>query len=99
MGSSYRSSLNNGSMRDWEKSLREAISLIITVTDELSDTIGDDGQYDNAADDGALSANLWTAIDLIRSELPLTDKERIEKIEELERRIERLKKQKSSSAG
>lgn len=70
MGSSYRDYLNRGSMKEWEAKLRQAIVLVEEVRDDLYDNLGSDGQYDNAADDGALGEKLWIAIRFIKEELP-----------------------------
>ena len=70
MGSSYRQDLNGGSMKEWEHKLREACRLIDEVRDDISDCIGEDGQFDNAADDGALREKLWIARRFIEEELP-----------------------------
>jgi len=70
MGSSYRSDLNLGHMKTWEIKLREAIKQIKEVIEEIYEYAGDDGQYDNAFDEGFLAGRLSIAIDIIRSELP-----------------------------
>ena len=90
MGSSYRTDLNNGRMPEWEASLREAIAIIDKVADDVSGTIGDDGQYDNAADDGALAEALRQAIRTIRAELPMTPQERLARMERLKRELAAL---------
>lgn len=95
MGSSYRSDLMNGRMPDWESQLRQAISLIESVESEVHDCIGDNGQYDDAAEDGELRETLWRAKEAILSVIPPTEKERAEQIERLERQLAFLK----SSAG
>lgn len=70
MGSSYRSDLKRGGMPDWEAPLREAVRLVRIVIGEVWETIGGDGQYDNAADDGGLAERLGIARRLIEGELP-----------------------------
>ena len=70
MGSSYRSDLNGGSMREWEEKLRDAHRLIKQVRDEVSSNCGEDGQFDNAADDGALYGRLGVCLEIIAGELP-----------------------------
>ena len=74
MGSSYRSDLRNGHMTKWEEKLRLSVKLIEEVQDEIYETIGSDGQFDNAADDGALSEKLGIAKQFILDELPKTTK-------------------------
>ncbi len=91
MGSSYRTDLNRGDMHNWEADLREAIRIIEHVADQVSDCLGDDGQSDNAADDGALCNLLWQAIKIIKAELPLLPEERAERIKRLERELAALK--------
>mgnify|MGYP001564777209 CR=1 FL=1 len=76
MGSSYRQDLNNGQAKGLEFSLKEAVRLIEEVREELYRTIGDDGQFDNAADDGRLLERLLIARDLIQDELPKQDGQR-----------------------
>ena len=92
MGSSYSSDLRNGRMPEWEKSLRDAVSLIDSVASSVSECIGDDRQFDNAAEDGALRESLWRAMDILREAIPPTEQERAEKIASLERQLARLKK-------
>ncbi len=70
MGSSYRSDLNGGQMKEWEGKLRQAVALVREVENEVYETIGSDGQYDNAADDGGLVERLGIAIQFIEGELP-----------------------------
>lgn len=70
MGSSYRSDLNGGRMREWETKLRRAIVLLQEVKDEIWECVGSDGQFDNAADDGALAEKLGLAQRFISEELP-----------------------------
>ena len=88
MGSSYRDDLNCGHMPEWEAKLRQAIGIIR----EVSECIGSDGQYDNAADDGALREKLWEAMSIIRRELPMTPEEKAEHIASLERQLAALKR-------
>jgi hypothetical protein len=92
MGSSYSSDLQSGRMPEWEKSLRKAMSLIDSVASSLSECIGDNGQFDDAAEDGALRESLWRAMDILRESIPLTEQERADKIASLERQVARLKK-------
>lgn len=92
MGSSYRDDLNCGLMPEWETKLRQAIEIIREVSDEVAECIGSDGQYDNAADDGALREKLWEAMGILRRELPITPDERAERIERLERELAALKR-------
>lgn len=92
MGSSYSSDLRNGMMPEWENNLRQAISLISVVSDSVSECIGDNGQFDDAAQDGALLETLQQAIDILRETIPLTEQERKEKIASLEWQLARLKK-------
>lgn len=92
MGSSYRDDLNCGHMPGWEAKLRQAIAIIREVSDEVSECIGSDGQYDNAADDGALREKLWEAMSIIRRELPMTPEEKAERIASLERQLAVLKR-------
>jgi hypothetical protein len=75
MGSSYRNNLRSGYCKNWESKLRQATNLIREVLDEHSECIGDDGQFDNAADDGGLREMLWLAIRFIEEELPAQKKE------------------------
>lgn len=91
MGSSYRDDLNSGNMPEWETKLRNAISLIREVSDGVSECIGSDGQFDNAADDGALREKLLDAMSIIRRELPMTPEEKAERIATLERQLAYLK--------
>ena len=70
MGSSYRSDLGLGCVKEWELPLREAVRLIRNVRAEIYTVIGEDGQYDNAADDGGLCEILGLVIRLIERELP-----------------------------
>lgn len=70
MGSSYRSELKSGWVKEWEGPLREAIAIIDGVIARVSEVIGDDGQYDNAADDGGLIEKLYLAKRFILEELP-----------------------------
>lgn len=70
MASSYRDDLNRGGMREWQEKLEKAIALVQEVRDAIWECIGSDGQFDNAADDGALSEKLGLAIRFIREELP-----------------------------
>jgi hypothetical protein len=92
MGSSYRDDLNRGYMPEWETKLRQAITLIQEVSEAVSECVGSDGQFDNAADDGALREKLWGAMAIIRAELPMTQEEKAEKIERLERQLDALKR-------
>jgi hypothetical protein len=78
-------------MPEWETSLREAISLIDAVADSVSTCIGSDGQFDNAAQDGALRESLWDAANIIRELIPLNKQERVDKIASLERQLALLK--------
>lgn len=70
MGCSYRDDLRRGSMREDEAKLRQAIALILEVAAGWSELIGCDGQFDNAADDGAFRERLHIAASLIESQLP-----------------------------
>lgn len=70
MGSSYRGDLNAGRMKDWEEKLCVACNNIEAVCKEIWEGIGGDGQFDNAADDGALQEKLALAKRLIEEELP-----------------------------
>lgn len=70
MSASYRQMLNSGRMPVWAKKIKEAAKLLEEITDEIYADIGDDGQFDNAADDGALAERLFIAKTLIESELP-----------------------------
>lgn len=70
MGSSYSSDLANGSMKEWEKPLREAVASIRSVIGQVYDVIGSDGEYDNAGQDGALAERLGIACELIEAILP-----------------------------
>lgn len=70
MGSSYRQDLNSGMCPKWEKNLRDACTLIQGVIDDLYEVTGSDGQFDNAADDGALRQQLYLAKRFILEELP-----------------------------
>lgn len=70
MGSSYRQDLNRATGGPWAEKLYTAVGLIRDVQEEVYDIVGCDGQYDNAADDGALAALLGAAIQLIESEIP-----------------------------
>ena len=70
MGSSYRQDLNNGMMPSWEKELRKAVAILSTISADILECIGSDGQFDNAADDGALREKLGLAKRLILEELP-----------------------------
>ena len=90
MGSSYRSDLNGGRIRSWELKLRSAVNLIREVTDELSDSIGSDGQFDNAAEDGVLRDILCDVMNTIKDELPMTPEEKNRKIAFLKWQLERL---------
>ena len=92
MGSSYRDDLNSGYMPDWETKLRSAIKLIDEVCEELWECTGSDGQFDNAADDGALRGKLAGAAQILRAELPLTPEEKAKKIESLERELAALRR-------
>lgn len=74
MGSSYSSNLYRGGMKEWADKLNSAIKLIEEVRDAVNETIGDDGQYDNAAADGALSQSLSYAIRFIEEQLPKKDR-------------------------
>jgi hypothetical protein len=87
MGSSYSSDLRNGRMPEWESRLRQALALIESVANDFGDLIGDTGQFDDAAEDGGTRDTLRRAADEIRSLVPLTDKERDEKIARLERQL------------
>lgn len=71
MGSSYRSDLNcgSGNTKDWAEKLSEACLLIEQVRKEVSDCIGSDGQFDNAAEDGALQEKLGLAQMFLMDEL------------------------------
>jgi hypothetical protein len=92
MGSSYSAELRSGRVPEWEKSLREAMSLIDSVASSLSYRIGDNNQFDDAAEDGALRESLWNAMNLLREAIPLNEQERAEKIASLERQVAILKK-------
>lgn len=70
MGSSYRQDLNNGGEKEWQFKLEEAIRLIEEVREDLYECIGSDGQFDNAADDGALREKLGICVRFIEEELP-----------------------------
>lgn len=70
MGSSYRDDLNRGSIPDWEAKLRQSVTLIREVIADIREVIGSDGQFDNAADDGALLERLGIAVDFVLGELP-----------------------------
>lgn len=74
MGSSYRQDLNSGYMGIWETPLREAIDKIRFVITAIYESIGDDGQFDNAADDGGLAEKLSIAVRFIEEELPKSEK-------------------------
>lgn len=69
MGSSYRTDLLCGRMPRQERKLRAAINLIDAVQAEWDDLIGDDGQFDNAADDGAFCEVLRIARSLLEGEI------------------------------
>lgn len=92
MGSSYRDDLNNGHMPEWETKLRSAIKLIDEVYEDLWECTGSDGQFDNAADDGALRGKLADAMQIIRGELPMTPEEKTQRIDRLERELAALKR-------
>ena len=62
-------------MADWEQKLRKACALIEDVRNDIWETLGDDGQFDNAADDGGLREMLGLARHLILAELPETPRE------------------------
>ena len=70
MGGSDRSALYGGRRPRWEAKLRRAMALIEEVREDLWEGLGADGQYDNAADDGALREKLGLAVRFIREELP-----------------------------
>lgn len=70
VGSSYRSDLNSGRMPEWQAKLESACLLVEGVIDEVYECIGEDGQFDNAAQDGALNEKLRLAVRLIREEYP-----------------------------
>ena len=74
MGSSYRQDLQSGYMKDWEESIKKAIALVGWVEDRVINTIGDDGQYDNAASDGGLAERLSIVIRLLEETLPAVGK-------------------------
>ena len=92
MGSSYRSDLNNGMMPSWENKLKSAIVTIEDIADELGGLIGDDGQFDNAADDGALRERLLDASEIIRRELPMTKGQIEIRIKMLQRKLAEIEK-------
>jgi hypothetical protein len=71
MSASQRQLLNlGGHYPELETKLKQAVTLIQEVIDDVREDIGSDGQYDNAADDGALCSMLGHAIGIIKSELP-----------------------------
>lgn len=72
MGASYSEMLRGGRMPDWEAKLRQATERIIAVREDVLQGIGDDGQYDNAGDEGGLAERLWIAAELIEDALPPT---------------------------
>jgi hypothetical protein len=92
MGSSFSADLRNGLMSEQESMLREAMALIDSVASGVSECIGANDQFDDAAEDGALRESLWRAMDILREAIPLTEQERAEKIASLERQLARLKK-------
>ena len=51
MGASQRDMLKSGMDPDNETLLRQAVAFIRKVFDNITEDIGSDGQYDNAADD------------------------------------------------
>jgi len=57
-------------MPEWESKLRQACVLIQAVIDESRDTLEDEDQFDNAADDGAMRAMLDHAKSIVMAELP-----------------------------
>lgn len=75
MSGSYRQELSDGFAPDWEAELREAVKRIRGVIHEVHDCIGQDGEYDNAADDGQLIGRLVAAVEIIESELPTPKEE------------------------
>ena len=91
MGSSNRTDLKQGRVPQWEHELRLAISHIESVAAAAWNSAGDDGQYDNAADDGALCENLYSAAQLLRSELPKTREEKLERIQQIEAELKHLR--------
>lgn len=70
MGSSWRSDLNSGRMPEWEVDLRKAVALVRSVQCRVYEVIGENGQYDDAADDGGLAERLGIAVGFIEGELP-----------------------------
>lgn len=70
MGSSFRSDMRSGGMEEWETPLRQACAIIRNIEDRVYRCIGDNGQYDDAGDDGALAEKLAIARRLIEEELP-----------------------------
>lgn len=70
MGSSYASDLRSGRMPEQETKLREAVRLVRGVIDEWFEFMRGEDQFDNAADDGALVAELGQAIRFIEDNLP-----------------------------
>ena len=70
MGSSYRTDLRRGSMAEAEAGLRTCVRILGETIAEWQMYIGDDGQYDNAADDGGLIERLEIARDLIADTIP-----------------------------
>jgi hypothetical protein len=92
MGSSYSADLSGGRMPKYESRLRQALTLIESVAADFSVLIGDTDQFDDAAEDGCTCEALRRAADEIRSLVPLTVKERDEKIASLERQLAFLKR-------
>ena len=92
MGSSYSADLSGGRMPECESRLRQALTLIESVASDFSDLIGCTGQFDDAAEDGRTCEALRRVADEIRSLIPLTDKERDDKIASLERQLAFLKR-------
>lgn len=70
MGGSYRQDFKNGRMKNWNKKLDMVVQLINDVIIEVQKTIGEDGQFDNAFDDGGFCERLIIARDLVNNTLP-----------------------------
>lgn len=70
MSGSLRSELHRGGLKSWAIKLKAAESLIGQVITEVYSGIGEDGQYDNAGDDGGLAERLSIAKQLISETMP-----------------------------
>lgn len=65
MGSSYSSDLRSGQPREKWAALVVARQAVGEVAEWLAGTAGDDGQFDNAAADGAVLGKLEVAQDIL----------------------------------